>query len=246
MKIIHIAGVSGTGKTTFINSLVPALKARGPVGVIKHIGHHDIDLEEGKDTTRFFESGARISAGIDSEKTIATLRETNLDEILIMLCDAGIQFAVIEGFKSRPLPKFVIGGLEEAEQVLMTDPTVDDVLARLDGCEEFTTAEGFARAIRRGCYPGTTVLTCTLACPQQVDRTVIADAEANLDRNIREIDGILFARICYSGTIPGRRDPEIYLGICAADPNSAVEAALFATDILLPLTNPVPEETDHP
>ncbi len=246
MKIIHIAGVSGTGKTTFINSLVPALNSRGPAGVIKHIGHHDIDLEEGKDTTRFFNAGARISAGIDSEKTVAALREIDLDEILIMLCDAGIQFAVIEGFKSRPFPKFVIGGLEEAEQVLMTDPTVDDVLSCLDACEEFITAEGFARTIRRGCYPGTTVLTCTLACPQPVDRTVISDAEGNLERNIREIDGVLFARIGYSGIIPGRRDPEIYLGICAADPNSAVEAALFATDILLPLTSPVQEETDRP
>ncbi len=242
MKIIHVAGVSGTGKTTFIDSLVPALGARGPVGVIKHIGHHGILLEEGKDTTRFFEAGARISAGIDSEKTVAALRETDLDEMLIMLCDAGVQYAVIEGFKSRPFPKFVIGELGNAERVVMTDPTVEDVLARLDACEEFTTAEGFARTLRKKCYPGTTVLTCTLACPQQTDRSVITDAEADLNRNIKGIEGILFARICYSGTIPGRRNPEIYFGVCAADPNSAVEAALFATDLLLPLTNPVQEE----
>ncbi|NYT08018.1 MAG: molybdopterin-guanine dinucleotide biosynthesis protein B [Methanomicrobiales archaeon] len=242
MKIIHIAGVSGTGKTTFIHSLIPALKTRGPVGVIKHIGHHDISLEEGKDTTRFFTAGARISAGIDGEKTFAAVRETDLDEILVMLCDAGIQFAVIEGFKSRPFPKFVIGELDEANQVVMTDPSVDDVIARLDACDEFITAEGFARSLRTRCYPGTTILTCTLACPQGPDRRVISDAEADLDRNIREIDGVLFARISYSGKIPGRRDPEIHLGVCAADPNSAIEAALFATDILLPLTNPVTEE----
>jgi molybdopterin-guanine dinucleotide biosynthesis protein MobB len=236
MKIIHVAGVSGTGKTTFIHSLIPALKARGPVGVIKHIGHHNVSLEEGKDTTRFFETGARISAGIDGEKTVTAIRETDLGEILVMLCDAGMQFAVIEGFKARPYPKIVIGGLDDAENVLMTDPTIDEVLARLEECEEFTTAEGFAKSVRKGCYPGTTILFCTLACPQQADGTIISAAEANLNRNIKEIGGVLFARLRYSGKIPGRRYPEIHLGVCAADSNSAIEAALFATDILLPLT----------
>jgi molybdopterin-guanine dinucleotide biosynthesis protein MobB len=240
MKIIHVAGVSGTGKTTFIHSLIPVLKAHGPVGVIKHIGHHDLILEEGKDTTRFFEAGARISAGIDSEKMVSAIRETDLEEILVMLCDAGMQFAVIEGFKARPYPKIVIGGMDDAENVLMTDPTIDQVLARLDECEEFTTAEGFAKSLRKGCYPGTTILFCTLACPQQADSAIISDAEANLNRNIKEIEGVLFARLRYSGKIPGKRYPEIHLGVCAADSNSAIEAALFATDILLPLTSPEP------
>jgi len=238
MKIIHVAGVSGTGKTTFIHTLIPVLKARGPVGVIKHIGHHDLSLEEGKDTTRFFEAGARISAGIDREKTVTAIRETDLDEILVMLCDAGMQFVVIEGFKARPYPKIVIGGLDDAGNVLMTDPTIDEVLARLDECEEFTTAEGFAKSIRKGCYPGTTVLFCTLACPEQVDSSMISDAETNLNRNIRDIEGVLFVRLGHSGKIPGKQYPEIHLGVCATDPNSAIEAALFATDILLPVTGP--------
>jgi molybdopterin-guanine dinucleotide biosynthesis protein MobB len=242
MKIVHVAGFSGTGKTTFIQSLIPALKACGSVGVIKHIGHHGTILEEGKDTTRFFEAGARISAGIDSGKTVAAIRETDLDELLVLLCDAGVQIAVIEGFKTRPFPKFVIGEFPEAENVLATNPTVDQVLSRLDACEEFTTAEGFTRSLRRGCYPGTTVLTCTLACPQQAQPTLIADAEATLARNLNDIEGVLFARLCHSGKIPGRRYSEIHLGVCATSPNSAIEAALFATDLLLPLTTGAPEE----
>ncbi|HON81020.1 MAG TPA: molybdopterin-guanine dinucleotide biosynthesis protein B [Methanoregulaceae archaeon] len=239
MKIVHIAGVSGTGKTTFISSLIPAMKGYGPIGVIKHIGHHDVSLEEGKDTTLFFEAGAKISAGIDSRKTISVVRETDLENILVMFCDAGVQIAIIEGFKSRAFPKFVIGKLGYAENVLMTDPTVDDVIARLDACEEFTTAEGFAQAFRKGCSPGNTVLTCTLACPQQADRNTISDAEANLVRKINEIDSALIVRLCHSGNIPGRRSAEIHLGVCAADPNSAIKAALFANEILLPLTTPV-------
>jgi molybdopterin-guanine dinucleotide biosynthesis protein MobB len=242
VKIIHIAGVSGTGKTTFIDSLIPALKDFGPVGVIKHIGHHDARLEEGKDTTRFFEAGAKISAGIDSEKTICVVREARLDEILIMLCDAGVQVAIIESFKSRAFPKFVIGDLAGAKNVLMVNPTVDDVIASLGACDEFTTAEGFARMFRNGCPPGSTVLTFTLACPQQADRTTIADSEASLARNVSRIDGVLFSRLCHSGNIPGRSYTGVHFGVCAADPDSAIKATLFATDILLTLTATFPPE----
>jgi len=66
MKIIHIVGSSGSGKTTFIRKLIPALKRQGSVAVIKHVGDHSYTLEEGKDTTVFFETGADISVGVDS------------------------------------------------------------------------------------------------------------------------------------------------------------------------------------
>ncbi len=79
MKVIHIAGFSNSGKTTFISALIPELEKHGPVGVIKHIGHHGYSLPEGKDTTRFFEAGATASAGIDIRKTVLVLQENNLE-----------------------------------------------------------------------------------------------------------------------------------------------------------------------
>ena len=57
MKIIQVAGHANSGKTTFISTLIPVLKLRGRVGVIKHLGDHDYHLDEGKDTTMFFENG---------------------------------------------------------------------------------------------------------------------------------------------------------------------------------------------
>ncbi|HNJ81359.1 MAG TPA: molybdopterin-guanine dinucleotide biosynthesis protein MobB, partial [Methanoregulaceae archaeon] len=36
MKVIHIAGFSNTGKTTFIRELLPELENLGPTGVVKH------------------------------------------------------------------------------------------------------------------------------------------------------------------------------------------------------------------
>src|SRR5690606_26818458 len=131
MKIIHIAGFSNTGKTTFIRELVPELEKRGLTGVVKHIGHHGHSLPEGKDTTFFHEAGAAASAGIDAQKSVLILKETDLERILAMFCDAGVQYAVIEGFKEKPYPKVVIGNVANATNVLLTNPSVEEVLSHL-------------------------------------------------------------------------------------------------------------------
>jgi molybdopterin-guanine dinucleotide biosynthesis protein MobB len=236
LKIIHIAGTSGSGKTTLIRNLIPVLETIGPVGVVKHIGHHTMKLEEGKDTTSFYGAGASISAGIDSEKMMMVAKETSLEETLVRLCDAGMQFAIVEGFKARPYPKIVIGEGGDAQNVLMTDPSVDEVVQRLDEFEEFTTAEGFTRELRRGCRPGMIVLICTLACPQTTRRDVVRSAEQDLLKNIGDLSGIIFAKLRFSGKIPGKDHAEIHFGVCATNTNGAIEAALFATDLLLPLS----------
>ncbi|MGA2103965.1 MAG: molybdopterin-guanine dinucleotide biosynthesis protein B [Methanoregula sp.] len=136
MKIIQIAGLANTGKTTFIKDLIPALKSLGRVGVIKHMGDHDYQQEPGKDTTVFFENGADISAGIDVSKSVITLRTTDLDEMLLLFKQAGIHFAVIEGFKMRNFPKIVIGDLA-IDNCLLRNPTVDKVISLLPQFEDY-------------------------------------------------------------------------------------------------------------
>jgi molybdopterin-guanine dinucleotide biosynthesis protein MobB len=136
MKIIQVAGLANSGKTTFIRDLTQVLKSHGSVGVIKHLGDHDYHQEEGKDTTVFFEEGADISAGIDAAKSVATLRTIDLDTMLLLFKQQGIDFALIEGFKTRTFPKIVIGDLP-SETCILRNPTVDQVLTTLSRFEDY-------------------------------------------------------------------------------------------------------------
>lgn len=136
MKIIQVSGRANTGKTTFIKNLIPVLKSQGRVGVIKHLGDHDFLLDEGKDTTLFFENGADISAGIDSHKSVIALHTDNLDKMLRFFKNEGMDFAVIEGFKKRNFPKIIIGDLP-SDTCVLRDPTVEQVISSLPLFEDY-------------------------------------------------------------------------------------------------------------
>jgi molybdopterin-guanine dinucleotide biosynthesis protein MobB len=137
MKIIQIVGKSNSGKTTFIKNLIPELKKRGNVAVIKHLGDHTFNIAKGKDTTVFFDAGADISIGIDTDKAVAMIQKNTLDEVLYMLLDQGMDFTIIEGYKQRAFPKIVIGNLT-ADKCILTNPTIKDVVASLNLFENFT------------------------------------------------------------------------------------------------------------
>ena len=140
MKIIHVAGFSNTGKTTFILDLIPMLARYGKIGVIKHLGHHRYETEGNgvKDTSRFFERDASYVAGIDDKKTVITIPRTSLADTTALYAAVGVEYVVIEGFKRIPCRKIWFGKREEAEEngvlpyCILWNPTVDDALNHLE------------------------------------------------------------------------------------------------------------------
>ena len=127
MKLIHVIGHSCSGKTTFIAGLIERLLPFGRVATVKHLGHHRFGLAPGKDTTVFFEHGAVISAGIDDEKSVLSLDTTNIEDILDIYLDYGIDFVVIEGFKETRIRGIVMGDLESSDAIFR-NPTHDEVM----------------------------------------------------------------------------------------------------------------------
>ncbi len=224
MKIIHVAGTSGTGKTSFIRELLPVLQALGQTGVVKHIGHHTATLEPGKDTTLFFEGGAAISAGIDQEKTVIVTRENDLSRILTILSDSGMQFAVVEGFKQKPFRKIVFGSLPGAQEILMIEPSVAEVISRLDEFEDFFTARGLAEELRSSRKTGEAFLVCTLSPAKGTRKKTISPTE--LRKVWNSVPGVTDIRICAGGA------EETHIGILAKDLATAVEAARLTAALL--------------
>jgi molybdopterin-guanine dinucleotide biosynthesis protein len=77
-----------------------------------------------------------MSVGIDSYKAVAAIRKNTLDDVLGMLLDQGMDFAIIEGFKQRSFPKIVIGSLT-ADTCILSNPTVNEVITSLSLFENF-------------------------------------------------------------------------------------------------------------
>ena len=128
-RIISIVGKSGAGKTTFIEKLVPALRARGlRIGVIKHHGHPTLFDMPGKDTFRHFQAGAEVVVGASSIQVAVFRREegtVDLERLVAAHC-AGLDMVLTEGYKRGPYPKIEIHRASHSPELLCT---VDELLA---------------------------------------------------------------------------------------------------------------------
>lgn len=108
IPIISIVAYSGTGKTTFIEKLIPELKAFGlRVAVIKHDAHEfEID-KEGKDSYRITKAGADITGLISETKAVVMEnRPRKVSEIFDMVGD--VDLILTEGYKTANWPKIML------------------------------------------------------------------------------------------------------------------------------------------
>ena len=108
--IISVVGKSNSGKTTFIENLIPEIKRKGfSVGVVKH-SHHDINIDkEGKDSWRHQKAGADTVMVVSPQKVamvkqVAT--EVSLDELAVYFGD--LDLVITEGYKRGDKPKIEI------------------------------------------------------------------------------------------------------------------------------------------
>ena len=110
IPIISVVGISGVGKTTFIEKLIPELKRRGfKVGTIKHNSHGFEMDKPGKDSWRHKKAGADLTL-LSSPTQIGMVMDVDHDydqEELIPFFQ-GIDIIIAEGYKRGDKPKFEI------------------------------------------------------------------------------------------------------------------------------------------
>ena len=113
MKVLALAGYSGSGKTQLIEALIPALRQSGArVSVIKH-AHHGFDIDQpGKDSHRHREAGA-TEVLVASDQRLALMREFEQPGALSvhqLLAELGLEvdWVLVEGFKDCDLPKLEV------------------------------------------------------------------------------------------------------------------------------------------
>ncbi len=110
--VFSFIGSSGSGKTTFIEKLIPVLMNKGlQVGVIKHDAHKfEID-KPGKDSYRFKKAGAETVVLSSSEK-IAFIKSHNNNEFsvedIIIRFFPDADLIITEGYKKSSIPKFEV------------------------------------------------------------------------------------------------------------------------------------------
>lgn len=108
IPIFSVVAYSGTGKTTFLEKLIPALKRRNlSVGVVKHDAHaFEID-REGKDSWRLTKAGADVTALLSAERAVLMENRSVAMEVLLdQIRDVDV--ILTEGYKTGDFPKIML------------------------------------------------------------------------------------------------------------------------------------------
>lgn len=123
VPIVSVVGKSGSGKTTFLEKLLPELKHRGyRVATVKH-DTHDFDIDHpGKDTWRHARAGADAVV-ISSPRRMAIIQrldeEMTLDEIGRYI--QGVDIIITEGYKRGDKPKIEVSRRVRSTELICSE-----------------------------------------------------------------------------------------------------------------------------
>jgi molybdopterin-guanine dinucleotide biosynthesis protein B len=112
--VLAIAAWSGTGKTSLLKKLIPALRAQGiRPGLIKHT-HHKMDMDKpGKDSYELRKAGAAQTM-VASAQRWALMTETpgeealDLDYLVSRMDHSTLDLVLVEGFKHESVAKILL------------------------------------------------------------------------------------------------------------------------------------------
>jgi molybdopterin-guanine dinucleotide biosynthesis protein B len=106
-KAIAFTGPSGSGKTTLIEKIAKALVGDRKIAIIKNDPSDKAVFDrEGKDSDRFYKTGADVAVVSPTRTTLLSHRYRELDELADIF--GGFDLLMVEGLKTLPLPRIAI------------------------------------------------------------------------------------------------------------------------------------------
>lgn len=140
LPVVSVVGNSGSGKTIFLERLIPEMKDRGyKVATIKHDAHNfEID-KPGKDSWQHRKAGAQTVI-LSSRTKMAMIKELDQEIDLDTLVqnyinNTDIDLVITEGYKTGDKPKIEIFRPAKFDQPLFTKED-SDVLTIIRNNEE--------------------------------------------------------------------------------------------------------------
>lgn len=128
--VLAIAAWSGTGKTTLLKKLIPALCRKGiRPGLIKHT-HHNMDVDKpGKDSYELRKAGAAQTM-VASAQRWALMTETpeepslNLGWLVSRMDHSALDLVLVEGFKHEDVAKILLFRRDAGHEI--SELTIDE------------------------------------------------------------------------------------------------------------------------
>ncbi len=126
-KAIAITGPSNSGKTTLIVKVVEKLIGTYKIAIVKNDPKDKAQFDkEGKDSYKFFQTGAEVVVTSPNRTTYFSHRRKTLEEIVDMVKDFDI--LLVEGLKYLPLPRIGVfrGDIDESYFEYIQAVAIDD------------------------------------------------------------------------------------------------------------------------
>ena len=127
---VAFTGPSNSGKTTLIEKVARRLVPDHAVAIVKNDPKDKAIFDvEGKDSWKFFQTGAEVVVTSPTRTTYFSHRQKSIDEIVAMVSD--FDYLLVEGLKTLPLPRLAVfrGEIDESyfdySESIAVDDTVD-------------------------------------------------------------------------------------------------------------------------
>jgi len=130
-KAIAFTGPSNSGKTTLIEKIAKRLIGSYKIAIIKNDPSDKAEFDkEGKDSFKFFQTGAEVVVTSPTRTTYFSHRQKSLDEIVEMINDFDI--LMVEGLKYLPLPRIGVfrGEVDESYFRYIRAVAIDESIDR--------------------------------------------------------------------------------------------------------------------